>query len=214
MKAETKKRLIILSPVVIIGVDHLVARVAGHFWGAWAFVPVVLVAWCMSVFFIFWGGGFPSIRKWLKKPEGSFGWAILALSVSLVTLPMFLLHWRLLAPWFIWLPWILIALINPWIEEFYWRGLLLDHTNRWPGWLAIVFSSAVFAINHPMAFGVNSVLNRGGTILVSTFIMGLIWAVVYRKTRSLWWPILGHFLTDLFCLSVPAFLNLFHAGWK
>ncbi len=34
--------------------------------------------------------------------------------------------------------WLLLALINPWLEEGYWRGLLMDATDRWPGWLAVL----------------------------------------------------------------------------
>ena len=130
MENKFKNSIIILSPIVIIGVNHLVARLTGQIWGAWAFIPVILIAWCMFVFFILWGGGIQSIKKWLKKSTGSWGWAVFALSISLLTLPIFLIHWKLLFPWMIWLPWILIALINPWIEEFYWRGLLIDYTKN------------------------------------------------------------------------------------
>jgi membrane protease YdiL (CAAX protease family) len=38
--------------------------------------------------------------------------------------------------------------------------------------------------------------------------MGLVWALVYRKTHSLRWTVFGHFLTDLLNLSVLAFLNI------
>ncbi len=213
MDIRTKRVLVLLSPLVLIGINHMVARVAGRVMGAWAFVPVVLIAWTISAFLIIWGGGADSIRKWLKKPSGSVGWGALAISVAVMTLPLFLMHWKLLISWTIFLPWILIALINPWIEEFYWRGLLLDHTDKWPAWLSITFSSVVFAANHPLAFGVNSKANSGITILVSTFIMGVIWAVVYRKTKSLRWAIFAHFLVDIFNLSVPAFLNMFQVGW-
>ena len=213
MNHQFKKNIILLSPILIIGINHLVARIAGHFIGAWAFIPVVLIAWSMSAFFIYWGAGKESIKKWLRKSNGSFGWAIFALSIAILVLPFFLLHWELLLSWVIFVPWILIALINPWIEEFYWRGLLLDNTKKWPTWLGIVYSSFVFAINHPLAFGVNSVLNSGPTVVISTFTMGVIWAIVYKKTGSLRWAIFAHFLVDIFNLSVPAFLNMYSAGW-
>ena len=65
-----------------------------------------------------------SIKDWLKKPLRNVGSIILALMMGIIPLPIFLMHYGLLKPWEIWPPWILLALINPWIEEFYWRGLL------------------------------------------------------------------------------------------
>ena len=106
---------------------------------------------------------------------------------------------------------ITLALINPWIEEFYWRGLLLNYTKDWLNWFAVLYSSALFALNHA-AFGINSELNSGFEIVVSTFIMGVVWAWVYKKTQSLRWVIFAHFLVDFLGLSVPAFLDLWEKG--
>jgi membrane protease YdiL (CAAX protease family) len=39
-------------------------------------------------------------------------------------------------------------------------------------------------------------------------VVGVVWALVYRRTRSLRWPIFGHLLQDLFAPPVPVFLNL------
>ncbi|WP_433896373.1 CPBP family glutamic-type intramembrane protease [Sphingobacterium mizutaii] len=85
-----------------------------------------------------------------------------------------------MADWTIWLPWILLALINPFLEEFYWRGLLMDSTKTWNRALAILFTSVVFSVNHGV-FGINSELFRGYEVIFSTFIMGLIWAITYKK---------------------------------
>ncbi|MEL6304568.1 MAG: CPBP family intramembrane glutamic endopeptidase [Bacteroidota bacterium] len=71
--------------------------------------------------------------------------------------------------------------MDSWIEEFYWPGLLLNYTKDWLNWLVVLYSSALFALNHA-AFGINSELNSGFEIVVSTFIMGVIWAWVYKKT--------------------------------
>jgi len=82
------------------------------------------------------------------------------------------------------LPWIILVLINPWIEEFYWRGLLMDHTKSWSSWLSIVFTSLLLAGNH-IAFVINSEVNRGFEVVISIFIKGVVWAIVYRRTKSL-----------------------------
>ena len=207
----TKKTIVLASPFLIIAINFGVAYLFGKFIGKWAFIPIILIEWCLFLYFIFQYAGKESIEKWLKKPKGSSGWNILALFIGLLPLPLFLLHYETLITWKVWLPWILLALINPWIEEFYWRGLLLNYTKNWSNWTAIFFTSTVFALNHAV-FGVNSELNRGLTIIISTFIMGLIWGLVYKKTNSLRWIILAHFLVDFFNLSAASFLDLYEKG--
>jgi membrane protease YdiL (CAAX protease family) len=147
----------------------------------------------------------------LKKAKGSFGWNILALFIGILPLPLFLLHYEELAIWQVSLPWILLATINPWLEEFYWRGLVMDYTKNWPNWTAVLFTSLLFALNHAV-FGVNSELNNGLTVIISTFIMGIIWGLVYKKTGSLKWIILVHFLVDFCNLSSASFLDLYDKG--
>lgn len=207
----TKKNIVLASPFLIIAINFGVAYLFGKFIGKWAFIPIILIEWCLFLYFILQYAGKESIEKWLKKPKGSSGWNILALFIGLLPLPLFLLYYETLVTWKIWLPWILLALINPWIEEFYWRGLLLNYTKNWSNWTAIFFTSTVFALNHAV-FGVNSELNRGLTIIISTFIMGLIWGLVYKKTNSLRWIILAHFLVDFFNLSAASFLDLYEKG--
>jgi len=126
-------------------------------------------------------------------------------------LPLFIFHSDTLADWPIWLPWIILALINPWIEEFYWRGLLLDFTKSWSNWTSVLYTGSLFAINHA-AFGINSELNNGFEIIVSTLIMGIVWGFVYKKTKSLRWTIFAHFLVDFLGLSAAAFLDLWEKG--
>jgi membrane protease YdiL (CAAX protease family) len=100
-----------------------------------------------------------SRKKWFQKSKGSIGWNILALFVGILPLPLFLMHYETLEIWHVCLPWVLLALINPWLEELYWRGLLLDYTTNWPNWIAIILTSLNFALNHAV-FGVNSALTR------------------------------------------------------
>lgn len=208
MNILSKRNVIVGSPILIILVNYAVAIIFGNIIGKWAFVPIILIEWGLFLFFVWQFGGTDSIKVWLKKPSGNAGWIILALLMGMIPLPIFLMNVNLLRPWEIWLPWILLALINPWLEEFYWRGLLLDYTKDWNSWISVIFTSLLFAGNHAV-FGVNSELLSGVEILVSTFVMGLIWAVVFKKTNSLRYIILAHFLVDIFSLSVPSFLDLY-----
>lgn len=200
-----KRKVILFSPFLIITINHLVALWSGKIWGAWAYIPVMLSNWILFAVFIYWGANRERLKRWLSRPKPSRGWAILSLSMGLLPLPIFLLGWKLLAPWFIWMPWMLIALINPWLEEFYWRGLLIDiPKGRW----GVFYSSVLFAVNHPLSYGVNSDRNNGFTIAIVTFVMGLVWAYTRKHTESLRWPIVAHFIVDLISLSAVVFLNL------
>ncbi|MEL6918536.1 MAG: type II CAAX endopeptidase family protein [Bacteroidota bacterium] len=207
----TKKQIVVYSPFLIIGVNFGIAYLFGQLIGKWAFVPMISIGWILWLFFILKYGGSKSIKQWLKKPTGKFWWSVLAVMVGLIPLPLFIFHFNTLSDGTIWIPWIILALINTWIEEFYWRGLLLDFTENWSHWKAILYSSFLFALNHA-AFGINSELNSGPEILVSTLIMGIVWGVVYKKTNSLRWAIFAHFLVDFLGLSVPAFLDLWEKG--
>lgn len=207
----TKERLVILSPILVIIVNLCVAVIFGQIIGKWAFIPMMLIGWFLWTALILKFGGVHSVKKWLQKPSGKVGWSVLAVFMGLIPLPIFLLHSDSLARWTVWLPWIVLALVNPWIEEFYWRGLLLDYTRSWAKWSAVLYTSAFFAINH-LAFGINSEINSGYDVLISTFIMGIVWAWVYLKTNSLRWAVFSHFMVDFFNLSAAAFLDLFEKG--
>ena len=206
--SEARRRLILLSPIGIIAVGYLTARFARDVFGIWVWMPMVLVVWGMFGFMIAFGGGREAIRRWLQAPQGGWSWAVLAMVVGLIPLSVFLLGWKLFPSAWIVAAWLLFALINPFLEEGYWRGLLLDSTKNWPGWLGVLYSTFFFAINHPLTIGVYSIANRHPVVLISTIIMGLAWAVVYRRTRSLRWTIIAHMLTDLLNLSILAFMNI------
>lgn len=208
LSSQNRKRLVLLSPLVIIAIGYAVARLAGVIFGVWVWIPMTLIHWGMFALMIAWGGGREATRRWLQPPQGAWGWSVLAVVVGLIPLSIFVQGWRLFPSVWIILAWLLFALINPFLEEGYWRGLLLDNTKNWPGWLGVLYSTFFFAINHPLTIGVYSIANRHPVVLISTFVMGLAWAVVYRKTHSLRWTIVAHMLTDLLNLSVLAFLNI------
>lgn len=207
----TKKEIVVASPFLIIAVNFGIAFLFGSIIGKWAFIPVILIEWTLFLFFIFKFTEKTTRKNWLQKSKGSFGWTLFAVFIGLLPLPLFLLHYETLNIWQVWLLWILLALINPWLEEFYWRGLLLEYTKNWSNWIAILFTSSLFALNHAV-FGVNSVLNSGITVIISTLIMGVVWALVYKKTNSLRWIILAHFLVDFLNLSAASFLDLYEKG--
>ena len=206
---KSKRTLIILSPLAVIALGHLTARIAGAFIGVWAWIPLTIVFWSALILLMAWGTGRGTYSGWLAPPKGKWGWSLLALLVGFIPLPIFLFHWELLIPTEIWTSWLIFALINPWIEEGYWRGLLMEASKNWKPWQQIGYSSFFFAASHPVIWGVNSLPNREPAVFMSTLIMGLVWAWVFYKTGSLRWAICSHILVDLFNLSVPVFLNIY-----
>ena len=199
----------LLSPFAVIALGHATARLAGPAFGAWAWVPVTLVLWTCFAACIAFGAGRDSARRWLRTPGGGLRWLAIALALGLIPLPILLSNFALLDSPLLVLLWLAFAAINPFFEEGYWRGVLLDRTSSWPGWASVLFASSLFALNHPLSFGVVSLANAHPATLVTTFIMGIGWAVVYRRTGSLRWPILAHVVTDLCNLAVLAMMNIY-----
>ncbi|WP_143309193.1 CPBP family intramembrane glutamic endopeptidase [Chitinophaga vietnamensis] len=206
-----KNKIVLLSPLIIIAVNIITGYLFGSLLAKWAFVPVILIEWALFLFFILKYSAAGAIKTWLQASSKNRGWNVVAVLIGLTPLPIFLQHKELLTDWQIFLPWILLALINPWLEEFYWRGLLCDHTASRNKWLSVFATAALFALNH-LTFGINSTLMRNPAVLVSTFILGIVWAVTYKKTGSLRWVICAHFLVDFLNLSAPSFLDLYIPG--
>ena len=204
----TKHRIIVFSPLVVILIGAIVIRLAQHSFGVWAWVPWILVYWAIMGFLVSWGGGKQSIKRWLGRPQGRWLWSGLAILLVLPSLPMFITSWRLLMPVYVCIPWLIVGLVNPFLEEWYWRGLLLDNTSAWPSWAAIVGTSALFSLNHLLGIGTTSIGGRHPVLLMNALVLGILFGVIYRKTNSLRWQIVAHAIADLLGVSVAVFLNL------
>jgi membrane protease YdiL (CAAX protease family) len=201
-----RKSIVVFSPIVIILICQLIPFLWGKDLEARIFIPILLTYWILigALVFIY---GRTSLKKWLGKPQGHWIWAILLILLGLANLPFFLSNVSVLGKASLLIPHILFILINPWLEEFYWRGLLIDETTHWKPWMANVYSTVLFTIYHT-SYAWHAELFRGipfyAFIIVSAFIM----VVSYQRTKSLWWGIICHFLTNIFTLSIPVFYNL------
>ena len=203
-----RRTLILLSPIAVILVGTTVIRLAQVSLGVWAWLPWILVYWGLIFVLVIIGAGTSAIKRWMGPPNGSWLWSALALLLALPALTLFVTSSHLLKPLQVWVPWLVVALVNPFLEEWYWRGLLLDTAKPWPSWLAIGTTSLLFSLNHLLGIGVTSLGGRHPMLLINTFVLGVIFAVIYKKTNSLRWLIVSHVVTDLLGLSVPVFLNL------
>ena len=204
----TRTTLILVSPFALIGVGHLVARAALPL-GDWAWAAVIPLVWLMMVSASWLAGGSVKWRAWLGPPQWGFGVAALAILIGLAPAPLLYFHQDVIVGPLLISLWLLFALINPFVEEGYWRGAMLDAAARWPVVLRVVYSSSVFAVSHPLIYGTFSDANRTLEVVIATFVMGLAWSIAYLRMRSLWIPIVAHVITDVCNLAVFAFMDRF-----
>ena len=206
MPNSSTKTLTLWSPILILLVAFAIAFLGGNVFGVWVWVPIVIAYWFLIAVIIWINGGKALIYRWIAPSEGAWYWNGLALVPVLPLLPTFINNLNLYSDQWILLLTIVFALVNPWFEEAYWRGLMLDRTREWHHWISLLYSSAFFTINH-LPLAVHSIPIRFA--IIPFFVMGLVWSIVYKKTKSLRWVILGHFLVDFFALTIPALLNLY-----
>ena len=86
--------------------------------------------------------------------------AFLGIVIGLLSCANLLLNYGLLHDTRLMVLWLLVAIINPFFEEGYWRGLLGQVTDHWPAWLACAYPTFFFTIGHPLQWGVFSLACR------------------------------------------------------
>jgi membrane protease YdiL (CAAX protease family) len=182
-------------------------------WAAWSWIPVLLYYWGVLVALIAWGGDREAVSRWLQPSQSGrwiWVWRVLSLAMPALFLPTaFLSSLASMKGWWVVVFWFGLGAINAWVEEGYWRGLLMDAASGWPGWLAGSYSAICFGASHPLIFGFqreDAMMGIAG--FFGTLIGGLIWGLVYRQTRSLRLPILGHFLQQMLAPPYNVFIQL------
>lgn len=198
-----------LSPLALMAVCIPAQHVAGAVLGVWAWVPTMLLFWATIAITVIWFKGRHALAGWLQPARGTALWGALGIGVGLLSLPGFLVHGQIVRDPLIFCFWLAFALINPWFEEAYWRGMLMDATGSWGGLLSVVYSAAWFALSHPLIWGVHATAMRQWPVIFALFFVGVIWAIVYRRSKSIRWSIAGHMLANLLGMAVPVLLNLY-----
>ncbi len=209
--AHQRNRLFyaVLSPVLLIAVCAAVQFLAGKLIGVWAWVPTMLVFWATIALFTRNFSGFDAAMDRFKNPSGSVLWSAVALLAGLLSLHGFVRHWTLLSELHLVVAWLVFALINPWFEESYWRGLLMDATASWGKLTSLLYSSVWFAASHPLVWGIHSLPLRKVEAIGALLLVGLLWGAAYQRSGSLRWCVAGHMLANLFGLAALVLLNLY-----
>lgn len=200
----------IFSPMLIITIGFVVSIIFNQFFGPMSWVPIV---------FIYWGLILIVVNRDSKKHEKSifdyfkikkYKWYLflIAIIIGLLPLPIFLLSYQFLATPFLLLSWIVVAIVNPFFEELFWRGYMLEKGEGIPPVIKSIVSSLLFTLSHIAIWGVFSKAMLTKELVISVFIMGMVWSFLYLKSKSLVLPYFSHLLVDVFNCSVLAFMNL------
>lgn len=214
---DYRKWFVLISPLLIILIGHLSARLFSALLGQWAGVGVELVYWGSMILVTAALVDRQRVKGWFARPRGSRWWIVAAVTMGFISFPfLFIPHFRVMTSIPLILAWFLFAVINSTLEETYWRGCLLDETSRWPRAFGVIYSSLLFSAIHPLMLGVFSKAQAidpadpmrflpFGVILI---ILSLFYCLLYLKTKSLVLPVISHFLTDLGNLSIFVFMNM------
>jgi membrane protease YdiL (CAAX protease family) len=103
--------------------------------------------------------------------------------------------------------WLLVAnLVNSAMEEGLFRGAMIRHfLLRFSGWGAILFQASLFALWHlswPIRHLLDGTATLGEagfeamTLLLGTFISGVVYGYLYLKTDNLWGVFLAHTINN------------------
>ncbi|MFJ7951418.1 lysostaphin resistance A-like protein [Lysinibacillus sp. NPDC096418] len=211
MVRSNKQRLyLLISPFVIIFLGFSTATIFKQYIQGWAWIPLALVYWSSLGFCIYYFKGDQSIKNWLGKSKSSKSWITLSLLIGMFPLTILIMNFHLFDSISLVLLWLLFALINPWFEELFWRGVLLDGLLAWyPKWLCILYTTALFVLSHPLMWGVFSIASKSYHLYIYLSVAGIVWAITYFKTKSLRWVIFSHFIVDIGNLTVLTFLNIY-----
>jgi membrane protease YdiL (CAAX protease family) len=96
------------------------------------------------------------------------------------------------------------TIVNPLVEEIYWRGIVFNALDRLPyKHFAIIWSSITYALFHYLIFRLVlfPVCAEIGIVMLALY--GGILAVIYRRTGSIFTTAIAHGLwTDLACIAL------------
>jgi membrane protease YdiL (CAAX protease family) len=216
MSKMNRKLIAIISPFLVILLGFICSKLLSTYINEWAFVPVMIIYWTITVFIVYKSIGINKIKEYFIKPIGNRLWLILAIIIGVMPVAVLMQNLSIITSPFLIGLCILVAIINSFFEEIYWRGYILEYSFK-SKFIATIFSMLLFAASHLVIWGVFSFPNSNwfmpssliGIGIEWSIMMGIVWSILKFKTKSLWWCVISHFLVDLFNLSVFTVLNPF-----
>jgi membrane protease YdiL (CAAX protease family) len=206
---SSQNLIVIASPIFIVLLGTILARVSDPLLGKWAWALTVPVYWLAMSIIIYLVSGKQKWLSWYKKPRGSKIWLVIGLLIGLSAFPLLLIpNASLLRTPLLTILWFSFGLINGTIEESYWRGFLFTEIRGWPRWLTVTYSSVLFVAIHFLMLGTFSAALFNIPFLVILIIITVTFALMFIFTGSLRWPTISHILTDWGNMNLFVFMNL------
>lgn len=211
LNSQRNRLIVLLSPLFIIGLVYLIASLSYQYIPDYCWLVTALSYWMLTGSMQFFFVSRQTFKDWFKKPLPNRKWLIIGILIGIFpVLGILIPNISLLIDYpTITLFLFLFAFINPWFEEGYWRGLMLDAGSRLPAWMNIGYSTFFFVLSHPLMWGVFSIANRSYQMYITLFIMGVVWSIIRYRMHSLRWSVYSHMIVDVGNLSVFVFLNLY-----
>lgn len=194
-----KQKIAIISPLVIIGMMYPIFQFLGNQLGN-------SVGWYLGlwIYWIIWGWVFPwvmigkdSIVRLIRPQKLTLQlFFMVAFPVIMAAIFRFItgMEYEKPALWFLF---ILIStnLGNGFFEEVLWRGMYLElFPTRVT--LRIVWSTIWFALWHYAPGSISASGNPIG-LMIGSGMMGLYFAFLAHKTKTIWWTMIAHALGGL-----------------
>ncbi len=126
---------------------------------------------------------------------------------SIIPFGVFISNYKMV-PWAYFAYIFVFAFVNPFFEETFWRGLLIN--LKISALKRQLISALLFSFSHYFLWGSYWLSNPRVLIptCITTFIMGWCWMWFYQKDGRLMYPILSHIIVDIFNLSIAVFLGI------
>jgi len=190
---------IFISVSVLLSGGHILAKqLSNNKQTAWIFVTLFYAAWIILSLLLLLK--VRDIKEMFSESKNRTWNLVFVPVVALFVIFIFVPNLALIK----WDYWLLlnciICLVNPFMEEIYWRGLISKISNV--PLFSFIFSSLTFAASHSLVFGVNSPGVAGSIGFAGAFLVGGLFWISYYKTKSLRGCVVNHFLIDLAGMAV------------
>ncbi len=102
---------------------------------------------------------------------------------------------------------LIFSLINPFFEEIYWRGIL--YYLPFGKIFSVIYSAVLFSFSHYFFWSYwFKTLYVIIPVVISTFIMGILWMIFMKIKKKIIYPIISHIIVDIFNLSVAVYCGI------
>jgi uncharacterized protein len=211
MNTTTKNYLSFFGfPIAIILVGSIIVSLFYKVVSNYTFIPGVLVYWMLIFIVVYYDCKKRNIglTSYIKGTKAKIYLIILSLLIGCLPLPIFIFYFKNLNTAFLITTWAIVAIVNPFFEEVFWRGYMLEHKAKMPMFFKATYATTLFTLSHLFIWGVFSTAMHSKELLISVFIMGFVWSFIYIKSKSIVLPYFSHMLVDIFNLSTLAMLNM------